>query len=495
MKISPLTQRRAGVLLHPTALPTGVGNGDIGADAYRFIDFLADCHITLWQMLPIGITHDDLSPYQCQSVHAGNHLLINLQDLQEQGWLTTLPPVEDFPHARAYREHCLALAYEGFKQQATPLEQNAFSEFCAMHYEWLADFALFRALRLAHQNHAWWDWSPALRDRDPQALALARQQHAIAIKRCCFEQFIFFQQWHRLKNYANHKGVYLLGDIPIFVAEDSADVWAQRQNFLLDETGRPHLVAGVPPDYFSATGQRWGNPLYDWDFMQQDGFRWWSARLKTLHDLFDVARIDHFRGFAACWAIPATETTAVNGEWLTVPGDTFFRTILPTCSLPLIAEDLGVITEDVIALRETYQFPGMKILQFAFDSDAYNPYLPHNYEVNSVVYTGTHDNDTTLGWFNKLLPAQRDFLSRYLHKQPDMPWDLITIAFASVAKTAIIPLQDMLSLDTEHRMNTPSVTQGNWRWRFEWQWLSPDIIEKLAHLVSFYAREGRDSTT
>ncbi|EIJ43845.1 4-alpha-glucanotransferase [Beggiatoa alba B18LD] len=490
MRFSPLNTRRAGILLHPTSLPSHLGNGDIGEHAYRFIDFLAETGVSLWQMLPIGVTHDDLSPYQCQSVHAGNPLLIDLQALQQR-WLDKLPAFSDFPHAKAYREHCLQLAHQGFQQRATPAEKQTFQEFCHINQTWLKDFALFRTLRHVHHARAWWDWLPALRNRDPLALAKASHDYATQIDYHCFEQFIFFQQWQALKIYANQKGVYLIGDIPIFVAEDSADVWAQRQNFLLDETGRPTVVAGVPPDYFSETGQRWGNPLYNWAFMEKEGFSWWLTRLKTLHHFFDIARIDHFRGFVACWAIPATEETAVKGEWRDVCGKTFFKTVLPVCPLPLIAEDLGVITPDVIELRETFHFPGMKILQFAFDSDAHNPYLPHYHEANCVVYTGTHDNDTSVGWFQQLPPTQQSFLSQYLHKSAEMPWDLITMAFASVANTAIIPLQDILGLDSSHRMNTPSVTKGNWQWQFEWEWLNTEIREKLAHWVKFYAREGK----
>ena len=334
----------------------------------------------------------------------------------------------------------------------------------------------------------WWEWPLALRDRQPQALNTAQQRLKIMIEETRWEQFIFFSQWQALKDYAHHKGVYFFGDIPIFVAEDSVDVWAHRENFLLNTEGRPTVVAGVPPDYFSETGQRWGNPLYDWAYMQSNHFSWWRDRLHSAQVLFDVARIDHFRGFEASWAIQAACKTAIEGQWMSVPGESLFEQ-LQDIDLPLVAEDLGMITPEVTALREKFGLPGMKILQFAFDSGNDNPYLPHNLTEHSVVYTGTHDNNTTLGWFQELPEHAQQKVCDYLQISPnDMPWALIEAALASVAQWAIIPMQDILSLDSTHRMNTPGIQQNNWRWRFDWSQLSSDMPKKLRHICGNYGR-------
>ncbi|MCK5663281.1 MAG: 4-alpha-glucanotransferase [Thiotrichaceae bacterium] len=460
-------KRRAGILLHPTSLP---GKGDLGQEAYNFVDFLANSGISLWQMLPLGPPHDDLSPYQCQSVHAANPVLISLEHLVKKGWIT--------------EQSSLKEARIGFEKNANQADRAAFLAFIEEHKYWLEDYALFRALRLEHNNVAWWDWSPDLRDRVPQALKAAKLRLKSIIEQNRFEQFVFFSQWHELKEYAHEKGVYLFGDIPIFVAEDSADVWACRENFLLDAEGKATIVAGVPPDYFSETGQRWGNPHYNWDYMQENGFSWWRERLKSANLLFDVARIDHFRGFEASWAIPASCKTAIEGEWIKVPGEALFNT-LTDIDLPLVAEDLGIITREVTALREKFGLPGMKILQFAFDGGNDNPYLPHNLIEECIVYTGTHDNNTTLGWFNELPEHTQHYVCDYLHvASNDMPWSLIEAAFASVAQWAIIPMQDVLALDGTHRMNIPSVEKGNWCWRFEWSQLPPDINNNLRQLCN-----------
>lgn len=487
-------RRRAGILLHPTSLPGTPGNGDLGEHAYRFIDFLADSGLTVWQMLPLGPPHGDLSPYQCQSAHAANPLLISLDRLVGQGWLKddSSPPGSNLKEAEAiaYRLARLEEARLGFALNASNAERDAYADFIATHTSWLENYALFRALKVAHQEAAWWEWPPAYRDRVPKALEEARARFATTLEQTRFEQFVFFNQWQDLRHYAHVLGVYLFGDIPIFVAEDSAEVWAERQNFLLDNKGRPTVVAGVPPDYFSATGQRWGNPHYNWERMQANGFQWWIERIKTAQKLFDLVRIDHFRGFEAYWQIPAACPTAMEGKWVKAPGEALFEVLQRNTSLPLVAEDLGIITEEVNRLRNKFGFPGMKILQFAFDSNADNPYLPHNHTSNSVVYTGTHDNNTTLGWFQELAVPVQQYVCEYLHARPyDMPWPLIESAFASCSMLAIVPMQDVLSGDASQRMNTPGTTNNrNWRWRLQWEQLPAGVNDKLRHLTKFYGR-------
>jgi len=484
-------KRRAGILLHPTSLPGGYGNGDLGKEAYHFIDFLVNCGLSVWQMLPLGPPHADLSPYQCQSVHAANPALICLDSLVEKGWLNAfhLPELSCAQDALNYRYARLKEARVGFNLHASQTDKADFKIFIEKNAFWLNDYALFRALKTNSHNKAWWDWEAGLRDRKPQTLRKAQKQLAESIEQHQFEQFVFFSQWQKLKNYAHQKGVSLFGDMPIFVAGDSSDVWAQRENFLLDKKGQPSVVAGVPPDYFSATGQRWGNPHYHWDVMQADGFSWWIKRLETAQVLFDVIRIDHFRGFEACWMIPASESVATNGEWVKVPGLALFEKLEQVNTLPLVAEDLGVITEPVIELRDRFGLPGMKILQFAFDSGSDNPYLPHNHVPNCVVYTGTHDNNTTLGWFKELPAATQQYMCEYLHTTPyEVPWNLVEAAFASVARLAMIPMQDILTADADQRMNTPGTAEGNWQWRFNWSQLPVGVSEKLKHWAKFYER-------
>lgn len=490
MDASPIfSRRRAGILLHPTSLPGETETGLLGADAYRFVDFLADCGFSIWQTLPLGPTHDDRSPYQCQSVHAGSENLIDLVQLVEAGWLDAAVTTVNTAN-ESHRHRLLAKACQGFMQRAPEPEHAAFRDFVNRQQGWLDDYALYRALRRKYQGRAWFQWPDAVRDRDPQALQAERSQLAAAIQQVQFEQFIFFRQWHHVRDYASQKGVLLFGDLPIFVAHDSADVWAQRGYFTVTPHGELEVVAGVPPDYFSATGQRWGNPLYRWDVLQQDGFHWWIERLRTQLELFDLVRIDHFRGFEASWEIDAREETAVNGHWVPGPGEKLFKTLQAAFdALPLVAEDLGVITPAVTALREQFGLPGMKILQFAFDGSADNPYLPHNHERLSVVYTGTHDNNTTLGWFEALTHQQRERVQRYFGESPEsMPWLLIRAAMASVSGTAIIPMQDVLGLDGAHRMNTPGVPEGNWHWRFHWEQLNDATRSRLRDWIGLYGR-------
>lgn len=473
-------QRRSGILLHITSLPSG----NLGADAYRFVDFLQAAGVSVWQMLPLGPTHDDRSPYQCLSAHAGNNRLICPEMLKAQPWAN--PAKLNDPK----KSRLMAHAYRQFEAFAADDEKQAFTAFCKQQQFWLDDYVLFRELRHLNQSRAWFDWPAELRDRDTAALqkVAAERQDALTIRR--FEQFIFFRQWHQLRDYANERGVRLFGDMPIFVAHDSADVWAEPDLFTLDDNGQPTRVAGVPPDYFSETGQRWGNPLYEWSRHIEQNFDWWRRRLQTQLECFDLIRIDHFRGFEACWEIPASCETAVDGQWVEAPGEALFDTLLRHFGeLPLVAEDLGIITEQVTALREKYAMPGMKILQFAFGGDAKNPYLPHQHCRDSVSYTGTHDNNTTLGWYQELEEHVKAHLHAYLGDSDEaMPWLLIRTSLSSVSELAVVPMQDILSLDGEHRMNVPGTVEGNWRWQFEWDMVPGEIAAKLKALNGLYGR-------
>jgi len=481
------SKRRAGVLLHPTSLPGAPDGGSFGIDAVQFLDFLASAGFSVWQMLPLGPTHTDGSPYQCQSVHAGDERLIDLQALRDAGWLDDRAVSRAAQGARA---QCLVAAYGGFQRAASEEQRRAFAGFVKRQRFWLEDYALYRALRARFEGRPWYEWPEALRDRDPVALAAENRNLAASIDQVRFEQFLFSMQWQTLREQARQRGILLFGDMPIFVAHDSADVWAHREWFWIDAQGQPTVVAGVPPDYFSATGQRWGNPLYRWDALAADGYRWWIERLESQLTMFDLLRIDHFRGFEAYWEIAAAEPTAINGRWVPGPRAAFFEALATRFkSLPLVAEDLGVITPAVTELRDTFGFPGMKILQFAFDGGPANPYLPHNHRTRAVVYTGTHDNDTILGWYADLSDPQKARVREYFGQTSEkMPWLLIRAAFASVACMSIVPLQDLLELDGEHRMNTPGTTAGNWRWRFEWSQIPADLASKLRGWNRMYGR-------
>jgi 4-alpha-glucanotransferase len=487
--LPPAARRRAGVLLHPTSLPGAGQTGDLGEEAFRFVDFLAAAGMRIWQMLPLGPTHADASPYQCLSIHAGNPALISLARLQQWGWLDA-GDVERAHDEPGYRQDALRSAHQGYLRAAAAQESAAYTQFLSEHAHWLEDYALYQALRQEHAGQPWWAWPVALRDRLPEELSRARKRLAASMQLVCFEQYVFFRQWHELRQHANTHGVWLFGDMPIFVAHDSADVWAERDYFHLDPQGQPTVVAGVPPDYFSATGQRWGNPLYNWERMRADGFRWWLTRVRTQLTLFDLLRIDHFRGFEAYWEVPAAEATAIHGRWVSAPGDALFQTMQAQFDpLPLVAEDLGIITKEVTALRERYALPGMRILQFAFDGGADNPYPPHRHDRNSVVYTGTHDNDTTLSWFEGLPPERQARVRDYLGFPAEpMPWPLIRAALASVADLAIVPMQDVLGLGAGERMNTPGITAGNWGWRFDWKQVEAGLAQRLRHLTRLYER-------
>jgi 4-alpha-glucanotransferase len=396
-------RRRAGILLHPTSLPVAPGNGDLGHQAYRFIEFLAASGISLWQMLPLGHPHEDGSPYQCLSVHAGNPLLISLDWLADRGWLDPSLRYQVGSDATEYRHRCIRAAYQAFTQRGSEADFHRYEDFRREQAAWLDDYSLFVALRKEAGGRPWMDWPVGLRDRDPRVLSEASERLADETQRVSFAQFVLFEQWRDLKEYAHQRGILLFGDMPIFVAHDSAEVWAHREFFSIDEHGRAEFVAGVPPDYFSATGQRWGNPHYRWRVMQEDGFGWWIQRMKTQLEFFDLVRIDHFRGFEAYWEIPAEAKTAQHGRWVKAPGEALLTALHEAFDwLPVIAEDLGTITPEVDELRKAFHIPGMKILQFAFDGNASNPYLPHQYNRNYVAYTGTHDNDTTLSWYHSL---------------------------------------------------------------------------------------------
>ncbi len=489
--------RKCGILLHPTSLPGRYGIGDLGSWAYRFADFLADGGQQIWQVLPLGPPGYGNSPYQCFSSIAGNPLLISLEGLLEQGLLNPddLKPAPGFPSARVdfgsvipFKWALLRQAARAFFRHRPRVLHKEYQEFCEREGHWLDGFAHFAALKELNGGVAWTEWK---RRRKPEPQDLNSQK---------FIQFEFFRQWRALKNYCNERGIQIVGDLPIFVAHDSADVWANPELFDLDENGRPKTIAGVPPDYFSSTGQCWGNPLYRWDKMAETGYRWWIERVRSMLDLVDVIRIDHFRGFEKYYEIPGDATTAVNGRWVEGPGDRLFSAIKEALGrLPFIAEDLGFITPEVHALRDRWGFPGMRVLQFAFGNlSPTDPFKPYNFIRNCVVYTGTHDNETTVGWFRSIgestLSAQQEREERerarhYMNSDgPGIHWDFIRLALASVADTAVYPLQDVLGLGSEARMNRPAIAADNWEWRFDGDRLLPELGAKLRTMSELYGR-------
>lgn len=493
--------RSSGILLHPTCFPSRFGIGDLGSEAYRFVDFLQETAQQLWQVLPLGPTGYGNSPYMSYSALAGNPLLISPEQLRDDGLLAEedFADLPEFPAERVDYEKViqtkmplLKKACENFKANATPSGQKGFSDFCDRKAFWLDDYALFMALREASEGASWHTWEPALAKRDPEALDQWRRRLTSEIFYHKYLQFEFFRQWSRLKIYANQRNVQIIGDIPIYVAHDSADVWSSPKYFRLDpETGEAALMAGVPPDYFSANGQLWGNPVYDWEELQMDDFRWWVQRFEALLDYVDLIRIDHFRGFEAYWAVKQGEKTAIAGRWIKAPGEAFFNILNQKLGkLPILAEDLGTITPEVEQLLKQFGFPGMKVLQFAFGSGPGNPYLPFNYERNCAVYTGTHDNDTTLGWFEKIAEQEKLGILAYLGctSSDGIHWDLIRLALASVANLAIIPLQDILGLGSEGRMNVPSQGEGNWEWRYKSGVVTQEIRTRLKNLTQTYGR-------
>ncbi|MBK6864567.1 MAG: 4-alpha-glucanotransferase [Ideonella sp.] len=491
--------RACGVLLHPTSLPGPHGSGDLGAAAHHFVDWLAAAGQTRWQILPLGGIGPGHSPYMSPSAFAGNVLLIALADLRARGWLTDADLVPDaafdarrvrFGAVVPWRLERLERAAARFAEHASSADRDAFAAFCRAQSDWLEDYALFMALADHAPGQSWCDWDQALARRDPAALQAATSTHAARIDAHKFWQWRFAEQWRALRAHAHARGVRIVGDAPIYLAHQSAEVWARQPLFELDAAGRAQVVAGVPPDYFSATGQRWGNPLYRWAAHEAEGYRWWTQRIARSFERVDILRIDHFRGFAQYWEIPASAPTAVEGRWCTGPGAALFDAIATALGpLPIIAEDLGLITPDVAALRRRFALPGMRVLQFAFGDDHRNTYLPHHHEPDAVVYTGTHDNDTTLGWWATASAHERSHLLAYLGSAGSEPhWDLIRAACASVADTAIVPLQDVLGLATEARMNLPGEAEGNWGWRFEWTQVEPWHGERLAALCRLYGR-------
>jgi 4-alpha-glucanotransferase len=501
--------RLSGVLLHPTSLPSRFGVGDFGKEAYRFIDFLAASGQSLWQILPLGPTGYGDSPYQCFSAFAGNTLLISPERLVEEGLLAKkdLRHIPEFPKTRVdygsvipYKTALLEKAFENFTRSTDTDLRVQFIAFTQEAAAWLDDYALFRALKDAHQGVAWNHWKRGYALRQSLALSEARDALLERIEAHRFFQFLFYRQWRALRDYCHERNIKIIGDVPIFIAYDSSDVWANPELFKLNEAGNPVVVAGVPPDYFSKTGQLWGNPIYDWERMQATNFQWWVDRFQATFKVVDIVRIDHFRGFAATWEVPASDRTAERGRWVEVPGRQMFTALRQALGeLPIIAEDLGVITPDVEALRDDFNFPGMRIFQFAFRS-ATNSDLPHNYIPHTVVYTGTHDNDTAVGWFNseagagstrtaEQVEAEKSFCLDYLNTRGrEIHWEFIRAVFASVADTAIVPLQDIFGSGSEARMNLPASQQNNWQWRYQAKELRANLGARLQHLTTLYVR-------
>lgn len=474
-----MSERYSGILLHPTSLPSPYGIGDLGKGAYEFVDYLVEAEQKLWQTLPLGPTGFGDSPYQSFSAFAGQRLLISPQLLVQDGllWVEDVQDVPDFPPRQVdygwvldYKNQLFEKAFNRFRNGAASDLVDQYEDFCKENEEWLPDYAFFMACKDLHQGRNWLEWERELVNPTEQVRAQYEKQLSREIQYYCFLQFIFFKQWKAVKAYANEKGIQIIGDIPIFVSLDSADVWANKSMFQLDSNGYPLAVAGVPPDYFSETGQLWGNPLYDWKKHEKDDFGWWIARIKQQLKLFDILRVDHFRGFEAYWAVPYGEATAINGEWCKAPGKKLFTAIEKAFGrkIPIWAEDLGVITPEVEELRDEFAFPGMKVLQFAFEDLEDNEMMPEHHVENGICYPGTHDNNTAIGWYQNIPMESKKKVSKYTHAGgATIHWDLIRIALESKAKYTVIPMQDVLGLDSSARMNIPGVVARNWAWRFE----------------------------
>ncbi len=498
-------QRASGLLLHPTSLPSSLPNGDLGIGdlgpaVYAWIDSLVRARQSWWQMLPLGPTGPSASPYQSYSTFAGNPMLVSPEWLARDGLLSPAefqhvrftPQHIDFSRVVPFKTGLLDRAWENFRARPIPKLKEPFERFVIEQAAWLDDYALFMALKQSHDGASWLDWPEPERLRRPDTLNEARRSLAERIDRQRFHQFLFFRQWAEVRTYARRCGIRLIGDLPIFVNGDSADVWSRPELFLLDADGRQTVMAGVPPDYFAQDGQLWGNPLYDWEAQERTGFSWWAERIRATLNLVDLVRIDHFRAFAAAWHIPAGAETAKIGEWIPGPGKALFDKLREQLGgLPLIAEDLGIITPDVIELRDAVGLPGMCVLQFAFDGDPLNRYLPHHFIHHSIVYTGTHDNDTTRGWYLAIPEWSRDLVRRYLGRDgSDIAWDIIRLAWASVADLAFAPMQDVLNLGSEARMNVPGVPEGNWHWRMTPGSLREEHLTRLADLTYLYGRRA-----
>ncbi|HEX4022926.1 MAG TPA: 4-alpha-glucanotransferase [Acidobacteriaceae bacterium] len=499
-----LTERSAGIILHISSLPSYGGIGDLGPAAYSFADFLAAAKQQYWQVLPLGPTGFGNSPYSALSAFAGNPLFISLEALVDQGWLAHeqlkgLPGADgpiDYERVVETKIALLEQAAGRFVDQCNSGEcnsdlRNRFVQFCRDQAHWLDDFARFSVLRRIFDGASWHTWPEEFRSRTPAGMELLHSEHWRALATEQALQFFFAEQWNALRWHCGEKGIRLIGDAAIFVNYDSADVWTHPDIFELDAAGNPLRVSGVPPDYFSVTGQRWGNPLYRWDLLEQHGFDWWVGRIRRALQLCDLIRLDHFRGFEAYWAIPAAEETAVHGTWVKAPGMALFAKLEQELgSLPLIAEDLGVITPEVEAMRQRFHLPGMRVLQFGFADRGAHDHLPHKFEENIVAFTGTHDNDTTLGWWQKATAVEQENLITYLHPGDDgVVWSLIRAAATSVARMCLIPMQDVLGLGSEARMNTPAQSGGNWAWRYAPDALHPELAAKLAALVEVTDRD------
>ncbi len=491
--------RSSGIILHPTSLPGPDGIGDLGPEAFLWVNFLADAGCSHWQVLPLGPTGYGDSPYQCFSAFAGNPFLVSPTLLLDEHLLTReeLADRPEFPAEKVlfgaviqWKLTLLDRSYNRFKKTTAKVIKQEFQDFLAAESSWLDDFALFMAIKESCGGVAWKDWPEPLRQRIPEALAEFKAAQSDSIQRHQYRQFLFFRQWTRLHQYANEKGITIIGDVPIFVAYDSADAWSHSELFFINEKGLPTVVAGVPPDYFSATGQLWGNPLYRWAAHRETGYAWWIHRMRASLKLFDILRLDHFRGFAGYWEVPFGKPTAEIGRWVKGPGAHFIQALEAALGdLPIIAEDLGEITSDVIELRDQFHLPGMKILQFAFSSDADDPFLPHNYTVHCVAYSGTHDNNTSNGWYAQAPEIERDFCRRYLARSGnDIAWDLIRGVWSSVARLALAPMQDFLSLDADARMNYPGRASGNWFWRLTPNALSLPLQKRIFESNLFYSR-------
>lgn len=494
--------RESGILLHPTSLPSIYGIGDLGKEAYDFIDFLHKSKQRLWQILPLGPVGFGESPYQSFSAFAGNTMLISIDKLIEENLLIPqdVQPIPDFNAktvdfelVKKYKQKLFKLAFHRFQAEGNA----AFEAFVKENSLWLEEYAFFMALKDHFGGVAWNEWESSIARREEEAMKQYKEMLESDIQFHKFLQFIFYKQWHELKSYANKKAVKIVGDIPIFISNDSSDAWSLRELFEIDDSGYPTKVAGVPPDFFSATGQYWGNPHYRWDVMEKDDFKWWRERFEMLLKVVDIIRIDHFRGFEAYWEIPGDETTAVNGKWVKAPGKKLFETIERYLGrLPIIVEDLGVITDEVVALKEAFDFPGMKILQFSFGKGAEDRFLPHNYEKDSVVYTGTHDNDTTVGWYINSLKTQPeavDQMKEYFgvkgETSPEFVcWKLIEVAYSCKSVIAIVPMQDLLCLGSEARMNIPSTIGGNWGWRLQKGQISEEMQNRQRELSDKHGR-------
>lgn len=496
-----MKKRGSGILLHITSLPSSYGIGDLGPQAYRFVDFLAEAKQSYWQILPLNATNSnfDPSPFHCTSAFAGNTLLISPDFMIQKSWLDKkdVNPIPPFPEGKvcysdvyAYKNRLFHLAYQRFKKK----QSNEYEKFCSENSSWLEDFALFVTLKKHFQDRIWCDWPSAVRDRDSIAIQSLRKEFQNKIEREKFFQFVLWKQWFSLKKYCHQKGIHVIGDMPIYVDHDSPDLWSQPEIFKLDENKKPIAVAGVPPDYFSKTGQLWGNPVYRWDVLKEKGFEWWIRRIEHSLKLYDILRIDHFRGFIGYWEVPSQHKTAKNGKWVKAPAMDFFSRLKERfCPFPIIAEDLGFITPAVKKVMSHFGFPGMKVLLYAFGrNDSMHPYLPHNCEENCIAYTGTHDNNTVRGWFEKeAKPKERRRVFRYLGRrvsEREVHWELIRLVMMSVASTVIIPMQDVLGLGEKARMNRPASSKGNWEWRLLPQHLTARHAEQLSEITEVYGR-------